>query len=137
MTLAVDQGEAAMSRKRKSIAGREPAQTWEAQSATQPTRNEIRIRAYEIYIARGDAPGDALSDWLAAERELRARYGTVPTAKSESDEPRLCLADPPPRAVNPHYVEWPEPLRAGIAPTTLSLAVNVDCENSLAQGAER
>ena len=32
---------------------------------------EIRHRAYEIYLARGGAPGDPMADWLQAERELR------------------------------------------------------------------
>ena len=32
----------------------------------------IRVRAYELYEARGGAPGHALDDWLAAERQLRA-----------------------------------------------------------------
>ena len=31
---------------------------------------EIRRRAYEIYLERGDQPGIALDDWLQAEREL-------------------------------------------------------------------
>ena len=30
----------------------------------------IRRRAYELYLARGDQPGNALDDWLQAEREL-------------------------------------------------------------------
>ena len=29
----------------------------------------IRLRAYELYLARGGAPGDAMEDWLRAERE--------------------------------------------------------------------
>ena len=33
-------------------------------------QEEIRIRAYEIYIERYGQPGDELSDWLQAEREL-------------------------------------------------------------------
>jgi len=32
----------------------------------------IRQRAYEIYMARGGAAGDAMADWFQAERELRA-----------------------------------------------------------------
>jgi len=35
------------------------------------TDEQIRSRAYEIYLARSGAPGDALSDWVQAERELR------------------------------------------------------------------
>ena len=31
---------------------------------------EIRRRAYEIYLERGERPGRELDDWLQAEREL-------------------------------------------------------------------
>ena len=31
---------------------------------------EIRRRAYEIYLQRGQQPGRELDDWLQAEREL-------------------------------------------------------------------
>ena len=31
---------------------------------------EIRDRAYEIYLQRGEQPADELGDWLQAEREL-------------------------------------------------------------------
>ena len=31
---------------------------------------EIRIRAYDIYLQRGGQPGYAFEDWLQAEREL-------------------------------------------------------------------
>lgn len=37
---------------------------------TLPTREEIALRAYEIFIERGGAPGNALEDWTRAEREL-------------------------------------------------------------------
>jgi hypothetical protein len=36
---------------------------------------EIRRRAYEIYEARGGAPGSDVDDWCAAEREVRASRG--------------------------------------------------------------
>ena len=36
-----------------------------------PSREEeIRIRAYEIYLQRGGQPGYELEDWVQAEREL-------------------------------------------------------------------
>jgi hypothetical protein len=35
---------------------------------------EIRRRAYEIYLERGGAPGNQNDDWAAAEREVRTRY---------------------------------------------------------------
>jgi Protein of unknown function (DUF2934) len=39
----------------------------------EPTTEQIRNRAYEIYASRGDAPGDELQDWLLAERELASK----------------------------------------------------------------
>jgi hypothetical protein len=32
--------------------------------------DEIRLRAYEIYLQRGGEPGREIDDWLQAEREL-------------------------------------------------------------------
>jgi hypothetical protein len=34
------------------------------------TREEIEVKAYEIYLTRGGKEGSALDDWLAAEKEL-------------------------------------------------------------------
>lgn len=39
---------------------------------TEPTKREIRERAYYIYLARGGVNGNPVSDWTQAERELRA-----------------------------------------------------------------
>src|SRR5258708_39370793 len=36
----------------------------------EPTHEQIRRRAYEIYLERNGLPGDELDDWLRAEREL-------------------------------------------------------------------
>lgn len=41
---------------------------------THPTHQEIELRAYQIYIERGEAEGNELQDWLEAERDLLARY---------------------------------------------------------------
>lgn len=38
-----------------------------------PTDEEIRQRAYEIYLSRDGRPGNELEDWLQAERELLSR----------------------------------------------------------------
>lgn len=38
-----------------------------------PTQEQIRQRAYEIYLSRNGAPGSAEWDWYQAELELRAR----------------------------------------------------------------
>ena len=40
-----------------------------------PTREEIELRAYEIYIERGGDRGQEMEDWLQAERELVEKYG--------------------------------------------------------------
>lgn len=37
----------------------------------EPTHEQIRDRAYQIFLRRGGRPGAALEDWLQAERELR------------------------------------------------------------------
>ena len=36
----------------------------------QPTHDQIKDRAYQIYLERGARPGNELDDWLRAEREL-------------------------------------------------------------------
>jgi hypothetical protein len=41
---------------------------------TAPTDEQIRARAYEIYLARGRVAGDEDADWLQAERELRDEF---------------------------------------------------------------
>jgi hypothetical protein len=35
------------------------------------SQEEVRRRAYEIYLERDGLPGDELDDWLRAERELQ------------------------------------------------------------------
>jgi pyocin large subunit-like protein len=37
-----------------------------------PTRGQVARRAFEIYLARGGAPGHEVEDWAQAERELGA-----------------------------------------------------------------
>ena len=37
-----------------------------------PTREQIALRAYQLYLARGSEPGHDSEDWLAAEAELSA-----------------------------------------------------------------
>lgn len=43
------------------------------QSEVEPSQDQIRSRAYEIYLSRSAAPGNDLDDWLQAERELRSQ----------------------------------------------------------------
>ena len=42
-------------------------------AADSPRLEEIRIRAYEIYMERGGQAGHDLEDWLQAERELEPK----------------------------------------------------------------
>jgi hypothetical protein len=42
----------------------------EASTVNATREEEIRRRAYEIYLERGEQPGGELDDWLRAEREL-------------------------------------------------------------------
>ena len=39
-------------------------------SNSEVSEDKVRTRAHEIYLARGEGPGNALSDWLEAEHEL-------------------------------------------------------------------
>ena len=56
--------------------GTKVAPTSEALKATtdnEPTVEQVRERAYEIYSSRNGALGDEIQDWLQAERELRSK----------------------------------------------------------------
>lgn len=46
-----------------------------ADTGEEIAEEDIRRRAYDLYLARGDAGGSETDDWLAAERELRERRG--------------------------------------------------------------
>jgi hypothetical protein len=49
-----------------------PAQQTEEASVNHwPTQDQIRLRAYQIYLERGAHAGKELDDWLRAERELQ------------------------------------------------------------------
>jgi len=43
----------------------------EVMAWTSPSDDDVARRAYEIFEARADQEGDALSDWLQAEQELK------------------------------------------------------------------
>jgi hypothetical protein len=47
------------------------AETGESSVGNAARDEEIRRRAYEIYLERGEQPGRELDDWLQAERELK------------------------------------------------------------------
>jgi hypothetical protein len=54
----------------KSSSESQPQTTSEA-----PTREEIELRAYQIYVERDGAHGQDVEDWVQAERELVEKYG--------------------------------------------------------------
>jgi hypothetical protein len=71
-------------------------QTDETSARSTPSDEEIRRRAYEIYLERGGLAGNEIDDWLRAERELqkvalfardwnRVQQRAAPTPKSEID----------------------------------------------------
>jgi hypothetical protein len=45
-------------------------------------RDRVARRAYELYLARGAGDGQAMEDWLTAERELTERV-EAPIGESE------------------------------------------------------
>ena len=47
----------------------------EAEATRVPSHDEIAVRAYEIYLTRGAAPGSDLDNWLEAEWQLRGSPG--------------------------------------------------------------
>ena len=50
---------------------------------------EIRRRAYELFLERGGVAGDPAHDWLIAEREVRARHaGTNPQSALAASQGR-------------------------------------------------
>lgn len=51
-----------------SVANATPAR--KVKGGQEPTYDQIRRRAHEIYLNRGGEAGDATSDWFQAEREL-------------------------------------------------------------------
>jgi hypothetical protein len=53
-----------------------------------PSQAEIEFLAYQIFLERGGEPGHDLSDWLAAEEQLKTR--------SEAETPATQRTDPTP-----------------------------------------
>jgi DUF2934 family protein len=72
-------GNGTTSRGKKAVASIQP---YPPQVASDDRKNvktinldeEIRRRAYEIYLGRQGSGGDEYQDWLLAEREIRARH---------------------------------------------------------------
>lgn len=72
-------GSPATPRKKKAVAAPAPSNVSSIDEARKngpdgKLEDEIRLRAYEIYLERNGSPGDECQDWLVAEREVRARH---------------------------------------------------------------
>jgi hypothetical protein len=52
-----------------------------------PSQEEIRRRAYEIYLERGGLPGRELEDWLQAEREFESAALFMRATTGENHRP--------------------------------------------------
>ena len=50
-----------------------PGDAVAARPSSEPSDEEIRARAYEMYLERGGDHGRDFDDWVRAERELRQR----------------------------------------------------------------
>jgi hypothetical protein len=51
-----------------------------------PNHDDIRCRAYEIYLERGSAPGRELEDWLQAESEIGSATLYIRTRKGATQQ---------------------------------------------------
>jgi hypothetical protein len=49
-----------------------PARAKKPPIETLPLEERIRLRAYELYVERGNESGSELDDWLQAEEEIRS-----------------------------------------------------------------
>ena len=65
--------------KPKSVRSKAPAATnGNGHAVSSPDLDsEIRVRAYQIYEARGFTGGDERQDWLRAEQEVKAKRATA------------------------------------------------------------
>lgn len=54
----------------RSLAIEPPSQTKQQRSMNENVEDQIRMRAYELYEARGSVDGHDVDDWYQAEEEL-------------------------------------------------------------------
>lgn len=69
---------------------REPRSSADTSSAEEneggADEEQIRARAYELYLERGGGASDEMEDWLRAEREYRERGGEGGPAEGNATE---------------------------------------------------
>jgi hypothetical protein len=61
----------------------------------QPSEEQIRVRAYEIFLRRGGSGGSPEQDWLAAESELRTAAEDVDVDAATDSKKATAPAKPP------------------------------------------
>jgi hypothetical protein len=76
------QGEGKRTETLEDRASQIPSHGEDTSANQKPSLEEIRVRAYEIYLERGGLPGNELDDWLQAEGELER--AAPPKAKAFS-----------------------------------------------------
>ncbi|HXN51392.1 MAG TPA: DUF2934 domain-containing protein [Candidatus Acidoferrum sp.] len=59
----------------KTTESSSPAAQKPRTAINQPTQEEIALRAFQIYLKRGGAPGNELEDWIQAETQLAVENG--------------------------------------------------------------
>ena len=64
----------------------------ESKIETLPLEDQIRRRAYELYVQRGNESGSELDDWLQAEDEIRRAQDHLVDEASQESFP---ASDPP------------------------------------------
>ncbi|HEX6058894.1 MAG TPA: DUF2934 domain-containing protein [Gemmatimonadaceae bacterium] len=62
------------------------AESRERERADADSDEEVRRRAYELYVSRGGGPGSEVDDWLAAEREVRTARQAEPEVQGGAEK---------------------------------------------------
>lgn len=57
-----------------------------------PTRDQVQLRAYELYLKRGGEDGRDVEDWLAAETELRNQHSSSLGMSDRGQKPKTLAA---------------------------------------------
>jgi Protein of unknown function (DUF2934) len=64
-----------------------PSHTNGISESRAPNHDEVRRRAYEIYLERGGLPGQELKDWFQAEREIESAAHFMRATIGEKHKP--------------------------------------------------
>jgi hypothetical protein len=56
-----------------------------------PSREQIELRAYQIYVERGQVDGHDCADWLAAEEQLTRELQSAVQESVKSDSSRTAI----------------------------------------------